>query len=634
MENLEKLEQELYEEKSTTLAKRLRQRILFPKTLQKVNTAWTSEGPQQPVKGTKPGKKINFLALSLGVFVVVAILLGAAFVFFYLGTQGQEAELTIHKKDTLEAGEVVTIPVVYRNTSRTTLVDAELTVLLPEGTFLREGEFDRPAPNRINQKIEDLAPGEEGVFEISARFFGYEGEEKKVEAVLLYKPETLRARFSARASELFTITRVPLTLVLDLPSSVAQGQDINATIRFSSTASKSFDSLWVRLEYPPGFSFASAAPESEFGNNIWSIGSLAAGEERAIAIKGTLSGPERDLKPFGVFLGAFNPVTKEWRTYREITETTAIAATPLAVSLSLDGVRERTIKPGERLNFSLKYRNNTQSVLKNISIKALLEGDVLDFSTLSIEQGVFNFTSRALVWNTASAGDLKELAPGQGGEFRFNIKTKDQPPMRSAADKNQLVKIRADISPAFIPEELAGISLASKDSLEFKVKTKVAFRGKSLYRSSPLVNSGPLGPRVGQKTIYTMVWETRNFTNDLSNVEIKALLPANVTWENQHTPRDASLVFDEISHEVRWTVGKVEAGVGILSPALSVAFQVGVVPSEADQGKVLTLLNESKLIGKDLFTNEGIEERVEFLTTELREDPGVLSQDWVVQEPK
>lgn len=628
MDNLEKLEHELYEKKSDTLAKRLRERILFPRTLQKVATAWGSETPEKKTIVPRLNKQI--FKYLLGGVLLLFIILGAAFVFFYLGTQGQEVALTIHKKESLETGEVITIPITYKNTSNSTLTDAELTIFLPEGTLLREGDFDRPAPTRLNKKIENLAPREEGVTEVSVRFFGYEGEEKEVEATLLYKPEALRARFSARTSEQFVVTRVPLALVMELPQGVAQGQEVEARLRFSSTASRSFDNLWLKTEYPSGFSFLSSSPNPGFGSNIWSIGTLEAGQEGTITFKGTLSGPERESKPFRAELGIFNPITKEWKTYREVSEVTSVAVTPLAVEMFLDGTREKTVIPGDQLNFTARYRNNTQATLRNVTLKAVLSGDVLDFSSLSVDQGAFNFSSQSIIWNTASAEELREVKSGQEGEFNFSIRTKDRPVMRTVSDKNQTIRVRIDIVPAFTPEELAGVKLASGDALEFKVKTKVLFSGKSLHRSSPLVNSGPLPPEVGKKTIYTLVWEVRNFTNDLGNAEIRASLPPNISWESNSLPRDANIIFDEISQEVRWTIGRVEAGTGILSPSMSVAFQVGVVPSQADRGKAITLLNPSKLTGKDLFTNEAVEAGVAALSTELREDSGVSSNDWAV----
>ena len=113
-------------------------------------------------------------------------------------------------------------------------------------------------------------------------------------------------------------------------------------------------------------------------------------------------------------------------------------------------------------------------------------------------------------------------------------------------------------------------------------------------------------------------------------MEVKTTLPPNIKWENLISPQESRITFDQASGEVRWRVGDVKAGTGILTPALVGAFQISVIPAEVDFGKAINLTNKSQLLALDVFTNEKRAEEGLPLTTELKEDPAVSTNDWRV----
>lgn len=628
MGKLEDLEKELYEKDEEGIRRRMRRRVLFPGSLRKLSPVWQESRPK-PQEG--PGRfNRTMLKLFLGITGIILIILAATFLFLYLGTRGQEAELVIPDRGPIEAGELVTIPFVFRNVSRTALSEVELTVTLPEGSIFYGAGGDQAAPARIVKKLEDLDPGEEGAVEITARLFGQEGEGKEVQGALLYRPENLRARFSSRVSRIFTIGKVPLALSWEVPEILSPGQEVDVRLRYASNAAQPFPDLWVRLEYPPGFEFVSGDPAPEVADTIWKVGVLEPGKEGAIRIKGRISGEEGELKSLRSELGIFNPLTKEWRSFREATATSKMAVRPLSVQAFMGDSRKGTITPGDQLNFTIRYKNNTQTLLRGVTVKAYLEGGIIETSSLDFRDAVFDFAARALVWGPGTATQLREVEPGQSGEFSFSVKTKSTPVVRGEQDKNQTVRLRSEIQAGVVPAGFSGTDLSGRDTLEFKVRTKVSFSGKTLFRSSPIPNSGSLPPRVGARTDYAVLWEVRNFTSDAQNLEVAAVLPPNVKWNGVFLPRDARVIFDEGSAEVRWSAGDVKAGTGIITPALTLAFQVSVTPAEIDVGKSLVLVTESRLKGKDVFTGEEISEMLSSLTTELSGDPAVLREEWTV----
>jgi hypothetical protein len=187
--------------------------------------------------------------------------------------------ITIHGRDRVESGEILTIPISLRNVSGTVLHDAEVVVLLPAGSVVRREGLEQPVPPRLASAVEDLDPNEEAILEIEARLFGSEGETKEVEVRFLYRPENLQARFSTKEIKMFTISRVPLALFWEAPEVLSHGQEFELGIRYTSSARTPFDMVSLRMEYPPGFIFTSADPKPAVGENVWTIGLLEPNRE-------------------------------------------------------------------------------------------------------------------------------------------------------------------------------------------------------------------------------------------------------------------------------------------------------------------------------------------------------------------
>lgn len=636
MGKLEHLEDELYgKEAESEIAKRMRHKGELPMPSHSDRTSWQEYESPPPLKDKVRPKFFIFdrrvLILLLGGLVFLAVFGAAIFAYFYFQTQGKEAEVSIFSRDTVESGERVTFSVIVRNTSRFALEDGEVVLVFPSGsTLIEEGE-ERPAPSRFVKKVSAISPRGEKTIEITARIFGTEFEERSINASFQYRPENLRARFTARISKVLTISRVPIAISWDVPEVVTQNQEMELRVSYISNARASFEGLSFRIEYPPGFKFKSADPKPDSGEMIWRIGTLDPGKGGSIMVRGTITGQEGEVKAFRAGLGLYNSATRDWKTYVDSSRDLKFSTDPLSVKISLGGESSGVVASGDHPTFSIRYRNNTPVILRNVSVRASIEGNIVLMNTIFVSQGgVFDGASQSMIWGPGNIQELREVAPGEEGEFSFSIQTRAQPIVKSVSDKNLLIRVRALARPGETPSELAGTDLESESAAEFKVASKVVFSGKSVYRTSPIPNSGPLPPKVGVETTYAIVWEVKNFTNDLKNAEIKATLPPNIRWKGVISPSDAKITFNESSSEVRWFIGDIPAGTGVISKTLVGAFQVAVTPSQIDIGRALPLTNDAYLIALDSFTEGSIDEKIEPLTTELRQDTLTTSKEWQV----
>ncbi|MBI2122060.1 MAG: hypothetical protein HYT98_02960 [Candidatus Sungbacteria bacterium] len=636
MSKLENLEEELYgKEAEGKLAKRMRHKEELPLPHRSDQTSWQEYESPPPPQNTKRPRFFIFdyraLILLLGGLVFLAVFAGAIFVYFYFQTQGKEAEIAIFSRDTAESGERVTFSVVVKNVSRYSLEDGEVVLVLPSGSILIEEGEERSAPSRLVKKISPVQPRGEETIEVAARIFGSEFEERKIDASFHYRPENLRARFTARASKAFTINRVPIAISWEVPELVTQNQEMELRVDYISNARAPFDDLSFRIEYPPGFKFISADPKPGSGETIWRIGTLDPGGGGSIRIRGIITGQEGETKAFRGSIGLYNSATRDWKPYVDASQDLKFSTDPLSVRISLGRDVENIIVPGAHPTFFVYYRNNTPVILRNVSILVSIEGGIILKDTIFVSRGgVFDGARQAIIWGPGNIPELREVSPGKEGEFSFSVQTRAQPVMRSATDKNLLVKVKSLARPGDIPPELAGTDLESEHSVEFKVSSKVIFSGKSVYRTSPIKNLGPLPPKVGAETTYVIVWEVKNFTNDLKNTEIRATLPPNIKWGGAVFPSDAKITFSESSSEVRWNIENVPAGTGVISKSMVAAFQVVVTPSQIDAGRAIPLVNEARLTALDSFTGSGMDEKIDPLTTETRQDTLTNPKEWQV----
>jgi hypothetical protein len=139
-----------------------------------------------------------------------------------------------------------------------------------------------------------------------------------------------------------------------------------------------------------------------------------------------------------------------------------------------------------------------------------------------------------------------------------------------------------------------------------KIGAKVAATGKLVYSPSPIANSGPYPPQVGIKTTLVVVWEARSFITDIADAEVTAVLPTNMMWEDVYIADHSSIEYDKDSKELKWRIGMIPAGTGVLTPSITAAFQISFVPAELDRGREVVVVREAVLHGRDVFTEKDI----------------------------
>ncbi|PJE64761.1 MAG: hypothetical protein COU90_00630 [Candidatus Ryanbacteria bacterium CG10_big_fil_rev_8_21_14_0_10_43_42] len=566
--------------------------------------------------------------------LLVFVLAGGVATFIFLNNEGNisadNIELTILSPETIAAGEHVTFEVRYANRNEVALESVELIFEYPDGARPVFGEAPRRGRFRERIPIGRLLPGGEGEERFEAFVFGDEGVSVKADATLEYRPENTSARFGKDTSALVMVNKSPIGITISVPEEINNGQEVELTIDYVSTGESAFEDVSLEIRYPDNFSMISAVPAPGIDNSIWHIGALEPDAEGTITVRGILTGNPLDSHFFEAQIGIFDEETKAWNTYARASHNVHIREALLSVDLLVGGENNVKITPGGIIVFSVPWRNNLPVSVQNALIEVILEGEQFNYGNVSVEGGSYDGVNKRVLVNASTDPRLEFLDPGESGSFTFSVGTVENPSVQSIRDKNFTVSARARIYSNFVPEGYEGVDITGTDSLSASFITRVDFVSKGLHRSGVIPNGGPMPPRVGEETTYTITWSLTNVSNDVENGVVESSLPAYVRWKNVVNPANEKITYNSNTGRIMWDVGFLVAGTGFTRPAREVSFQVGLVPNQNHVGSQPALITEARFEGHDIFTDTPIAENRGEVSTTLRDDPLVDGTEYKV----
>jgi hypothetical protein len=227
---------------------------------------------------------------------------------------------------------------------------------------------------------------------------------------------------------------------------------------------------------------------------------------------------------------------------------------------------------------------------------------------------------------------LQYLGPHQQGQVSFSIKVKDSLPINDYNDKNFKIVNTVKIDSSERPLALEDIEIAGQSQLVTKIISQLSLQAQGYYYDDLISNSGPVPPRVGQTTTYTIKWRLVNTANDLSGVKVEAFLPPHVHWMNKISPSGANLKYNSQTGQLVWQVGDLSAATGVLLPVKKVAFQIAITPSLAHLGNYVELVGQSKITAQDNFTGLELTKTDKPIDTDLPDDPKIDREKGIVVE--
>ncbi len=629
-DQIEELKKRLYQKGSGT-SKRPRTK-LSPR-YGEVKTAWEEAPVAKKIKRySNPSLLWKFLIASFVFFVGTLIVAG--FIIFQGSNvvSNRNIDLVMRGPASVKAGDETTFQVAVSNRNNVPLERVKLTLTYPDDTRIVSEEA--VSANREVFEIGTIRSGQNVNRTARAILFGRENEEREVQAVLEYRIPGSNAFFEKRESIKFVISSPPASInVRTLPEVIAGGEAI-IEITAVSNAQTPLSDIVLNATYPLGFNLTGASVEPASGNNVWRLGSLSPGEERRITLRGTLDGQDQELKTFNFSIGVEDSLRsgRVGDLYSQAMEFVTVKSPFVNVSLVVNNrtLPQSVLSAGETIRVDVVWENNLPTPVVDAEILVTLDGNIIDEARVNAGNGFYSSGARTISWNRARFAPLTEILPGQRGQTSFTFSTHSLTSAIGAQVLNPEARIGVTLRAIRISPGFAGEQIVSESEHQIRFNSNLQFSSEALHTMGPFENTGSVPPRVNQETTYNIRWSLKNSSNELSNIEVKTVLPPSVRWLGNISPGNESLVYNDSTGELIWRVPRLSPAAGPASGTREVFFHVGLTPSANQIGNPALLTGEMNFSANDNFTGGTISGNQRASDTVLMSDPGVGSDGWSV----
>ena len=556
----------------------------------------------------------------------MAIALFAGWYFYYL-RNSSGLDIFVSPPENISIGIPFTIRIGVSNLGANILNDAKISLALGEGMAFVGALSSK---NSDTKNIGSIGSGSmiETNFEVIVLGGENASSTKKIIATASYLPKGVSSRFEKTQEGELVATSHGLALDLIMGDKVSPGEDFSFIMKYKNISGVNLKDLKLLVDYPAGFEFKKATLAPDIGKNIWELGDLRMGSEMEFKIVGNILGGESSVNRFTakIISDNFGDSYLIAEKYSDIEITASSIELKILVN---EGDDKLIFGKNEDLHYKIYYTNKADRGLEDAVISAQLNGDMFDFSSIKTN-GIINPSGNSIVWNKITNRELSAIAIGGSGLISFDIKTKNNYPIRRLSDKNFILKINTKLESGIAGEKggLIGVyKIENKIKGNVSVDTKVYFRDAE----SEILNKGSLPPKVGLPINYTVHWVITNYSTDISDINLQAVLGNNIKYTGiSKTTSSTDLVYNSSNKSVSWRIDKISATRGLVDKPIELIFQIEALPDASQIGNIMPLMGSATITAKDEFTGLDLFSSGEAVTSLLKYDMTVGASDSVV----
>lgn len=626
---IENLKQSLYSRTAPEI--RTRRKLRFSDHESKVQTAWEKK-PEEPItfepeplytKDNSMSILTKFLIASV-LFCLIAV--GAGAYLFFNGSNlisANNIDISISGPVSIPGGEPVSFNIGVINKNNIDLKLVDMAVDFPAGATDPNNQSKELREYR--KVLGDIPTGGVAHDTVDAVIFGEENQQKTITVTLTYSIKGSQSVFTKSKTYDVLINSSPITVSVDSFKEISSGQEFDMTVKIKSNSQQVLQSLLLKATYPFGYTLLSSDIKPLSDNSTWKIGDLPAGAERTLTIHGKLQGEDTDARTFQFTVGAQGSGSGSsiGTQYMAIRQDITIQKPFMTLSMTVNGDNSTSDVNGSfdrTYSVEVNWFNNLSVPLSNVSITMHLSGSAYDRGSVQPQDGYFNSATDDIIWNPQTTPGLAYLDAGKSGRASFVI----TPRNLSSASKvlvNPSITLSATAAATRAQESNVPEQVSIATSRNIKMSSNLSLSGRVVRSTGPFTNTGPIPPKVDQPTTYTIVWSVDNTSNEVSNAQVTASLPAYVTWLNAVSPDSETIVYDKNSGTIAWNIGNLGANISNSSRRREVSFQVSIQPSMSQVGQAPTLVNQATLTAQDTFTNTQVQSAQDPLTIRFSTDP-------------
>lgn len=589
------------------------------------NESWAADPKEASARPdmsrTTPRSNTALAKFFLGAVVFFLLSAGvAAYTFYYGGNtvSSSNINLTVLGPSMVDGGKETSFQITIENKNASALTLVDLIVEYPEGTRSANDQKLSLPSERIS--LGTIAPGESVKQTVHAVLFGGEGSTNTIKATLEYHVAGSNAVFVKEAHVDLILGSSPVSVVIHAPDEAVSGQPVEFEVSVRSNSQATIKNISLEGQYPFGFSVTNATPQVAVGDSLWRLGDLDPGQEKIVKIQGVLEGQDNEERIFRFLAGSLEDKTDAHIAvpYLTVPHAVSIKRPFVGADMALNGDSGKVVvvQSGTSVQGRITWTNNLDVAIQDLEISTQITGSALDRASVTASRGFYRSLDSTVLWSKDEDSTFASVAPGASGVVEFTFTPKASAGVNPQINVTVSVKAKRP-STGNVPEEIT-----SAFSRTVKVGSAISLSAQAQHFAGSITNSGPMPPKVDQETTYTIVLSARNPSNTISNAKVTASLPSYMSYKGQVSPADASIVYDERSRGLVWTIGDLKAGAGSTLPAAKVSFKVSLTPSLSQVGQRPALMGSATLTGDDRFTGVRTSTSADGPTTDLSGEQG------------
>lgn len=573
----------------------------------------------------RPGKQhvrlaSIFLAFAFAFFIIS---LGAAGYLFYFGGNSVSVDkiaIDILGPTTIAGGDIVPLSLTITNKNPTTIEDATIEITFPSGTLSADGSLS--AYPRYVENLGQLESGATVTRTIKVIVFGGAGQALILPVSLSFGTSGSTASFEKKSSYALAVSSTPLSVSVETVSETVSGKSLTFSLTVRSNATIPIDNVILTGAFP--FGFTATDSSLPLAGSSFLLGTLKPGATKTVTLTGNLSGQDGEQRVFHFSVGTAKSASDQTPAISYMTQDAAItiAAPFITTTLALNGDTKPNlvITSGSNQSATVSYTNTLATSVANATIAITLTGSAVDYDSIRTTSGFYRSSDHTVVFSRDTDPSLAQLAPGASGVGAFTFSTLPSGVSSSPTITFTISVFGTRVGQSNVPEEVA-----ASMSKTVKVVTAVVFSASSLHSSGPISNSGPIPPRAGEATTYTIQWNVQNKGSTIAGGGASAVLPSYVSYTGK-TAGAGAFSYDSASRTVSWNVGDLPQGASAQG-----SFQVALTPSTSQSGDAPALTSPASFSGYDRFAGVQVKASADPSTTETAQDPGYSPDNAIVQ---
>ncbi len=612
MDNLDKKASSLYGKEKISSRKR--------RGVKKTQTPsqkrdWGTAPSVYKQKKKRPIAKTIFLG-SLVFFCAALVFL----LFQFISGNGQVSTKNIDIEvlgNTFTAGgEELPLQIQVTNRNSVSLEYSDLIIEYPDGA----GDVVRERVSLGNVK-----PGATIVETRDVVLFGPQGSLQEIQTTIEYRIKGSNAIFYKDYSHFVTLNSAPLDLIVEADSSIVSGQRTSFTVTVRANNSIVNEDVGIKVDYPIGFRYEESDQEPVFGDNIWHLGDLGSGVEKQIKFTGVMFGETGEERAFRFFVGPYSNFSNSdlAQVYSSFVHTASISRPFIGTQVLIAGIDDETVamKAGENIPVQIKWSNNLPTRIDDVVLEVLLEGDILNESSIQNSSGFYNSNANTITWDKTNYSAFASIQPGSRNTLNFSLSSL---PLYQNGSLAQDEEIRLSVSIRGKKPTEGGSLESIENSIQkvVQINSDIFIAADGFFNDGPFNNEGSIPPTVGQETEYTIIWSVTNSANVVADAKVTTILPTYVVYKNRVSPATESVTFNPNTRELTWNIGAIGRGAGLTSSGKEVAFLLGFTPSISQEGSGPLLTGQVELSARDLFTGEVLRNTDNAVSTRITNDSG------------